>query len=292
MIDGELLMRKQNKSFIYENRSNLILLAIVVVLALILSAKTFEYLQQVTIVTPKTALRSGPGIEYSSKSTLKKEQRVTIIRRKYHWIYIKDASNKLGWIADWNVAKKYRNKISSVSDATIVIDPGHGGADSGALSTTGKMEKTYTLKVARKVIAKLRAKGAKVYMTRDSNKYVGLAARAELSNKVHADAFISFHFDSSPVANDASGVTTYYYHQKLSYRLAKTINSEFNTLSLDNRGIDVGNFQVIRDNEFPAILLEMGYINSDRDFAQIKSNSYQNTISSDVVTSLTKYFEN
>lgn len=285
-------MRKQNKSFTYRNKSNLILLVIVIILTTILAAKTFGYFQQVTIMTTKTALRSGPGAEYSKKSTLKREQRVTIIRRKYHWIYIKDVSNQFGWIADWNLAKKNRNKISNLSNATIVIDPGHGGADSGALSTAGKMEKTYTLKVARKVVAKLRAKGAKVYMTRDSDKYVGLSARAKLSNKVHADAFISFHFDSSSVANDASGVTTYYYHKKWSYRLAKTVNSEFNTLSLDNRGIDVGNFLVIRDNEFPAILLEMGYINSERDFAQIKAKSYQNTISSDVVTGLTKYFEN
>lgn len=285
-------MKNQNKYFIYKNRRNLFLIAIVIILVIILAAKTFGYLQQVLIMTPRTSLRNGPGTEYSRKSTLKKDQRVTIIRRKYHWIYVKDANNNFGWIADWSLAKNYRNKINNVANATIVIDPGHGGADSGALSTTGKMEKNYTLKVARKVVAKLRAKGTKVYMTRNSNKYVGLSDRSALSNRVHADVFISFHFDSSPVANDASGVTTYYYHKKRSYRLAKTINSEFNTLNLDNRGVDLGDFLVIRDNKFPAILLEMGYINSDRDFLQIKSNSYQNTISSDVVTGLTKYFEN
>ncbi|WP_057829242.1 N-acetylmuramoyl-L-alanine amidase [Liquorilactobacillus cacaonum] len=283
-------MRTQNKSFTHKNKSNLTLLLFVLVLIAILAVRTTGYLRQAIIITPSATLRNGPGIEYSKKETLNEKQRITILRRKYHWMYVKTPQNKFGWIADWDVAKKERNKITNISDATIVIDPGHGGSDSGALSASGKMEKTYTLKVARKVVKELRMKGAKVYMTRDADKYVGLAARSDLSNKVHADAFISFHFDSSPVENDASGFTTYYYHKKRSYRLAKMINSNLDTLTLDNRGIDFGNFLVIRDNKFPAILLEMGYINSDRDFAQIKSISYQNAIAADVVSGLTKYF--
>ncbi|MFT8373259.1 MAG: N-acetylmuramoyl-L-alanine amidase, partial [Liquorilactobacillus satsumensis] len=81
------------------------------------------------------------------------------------------------------------------------------------------------------------------------------------------------------------------YHQKTSYSLAKSVNSQFKALSLENRGIDFGDFLVIRANNFPSILLEMGYINSSRDFEQINSASYRNQVASDVVRGLKAYFD-
>ena len=129
-------------------------------------------------------------------------------------------------------------------------------------------------------------------MTRDSNKTVSLSKRSELAEKVHADAFISFHFDSSPQDNSASGYTTYYYHKNNgSFRLAKDINSQLKSMGLDNRGVDFGNFLVLRDNTQPAVLLESGYINSDRDLSFIDDSTYQNKVTSDVVKGLQLYFE-
>ncbi|KRL04300.1 N-acetylmuramoyl-L-alanine amidase [Liquorilactobacillus oeni] len=273
-----------------KQKNTLILTALIIVLSGILIFRTLNYFKQVTIETPTAAVKKGPGIEYAKLKTLKNGSRVTIIHSKYHWFYVKTNDNKFGWIPDWTLATKERNQISDLSDATIVLDPGHGGKDSGALSSKGKMEKTYTLRLAKKVAASLRRRGAKVYMTRTADKFVDLKPRAQLSNEVHADAFISFHFDSSPGQDDASGFTTYYYHKTTSLTLAKSINSQFTALGLENRGIDFGNFLVIRDNSFPSILLEMGYINSTRDFEQIRSTSYQNKVSADVVSGLKNYF--
>src|SRR5699024_11354790 len=97
---------------------------------------------------------------------------------------------------------------------SIVIDAGHGGSDSGALSRTNKNEKTYTLIYAKKLAERLRTAGAMVYMTRDDDSFVNLNSRPQLAENLHADAFISIHFDSAPENNMGSGYTTYYYHKK------------------------------------------------------------------------------
>lgn len=281
--------KKQHSSFKFTNLAILIL--IIAALMGIIISRTFAYFKQVKVNVNQTTLRKGPGIEYQKIKQLKYGSRLTVIRSKYHWYYVRTSQNNFGWVANWNLQPQGPKKVHHLSDATIVLDPGHGGSDSGALSSNGKMEKTYTLKLAKDVARRLRSRGTKVYLTRSSDHFVSLAARPALSNQVHADAFISFHFDSSPIENSASGVTTYYYHRQLSYQLASSINHRFNNISLENRGIEFGNFEVIRDNDFPAILLEMGYINTDRDFQQINNAHYRTTVAKDVVAGLSKYFD-
>ncbi|AUJ32232.1 MAG: N-acetylmuramoyl-L-alanine amidase [Liquorilactobacillus nagelii] len=281
--------RKQHNSF---KISNLAVLSLIIAALIgIIASRTFAYFKQVEVNVSQVELRKGPGVEYQKTKSLSRGTRLTVLRSKYHWYYVRTSQNNFGWVANWNLNPQGPKKIHHLNNATIVLDPGHGGSDSGALSSSGKMEKTYTLKLAKEVAQELRARGAKVYLTRTSDRFVSLAARPNLSNEVHADAFISFHFDSSPTENSASGVTTYYYHRQLSYRLASSINQKFNNISLENRGIEFGNFEVIRDNDFPAILLEMGYINTDRDFQQIRSSHYRTTVANDVVAGLNKYFE-
>ncbi|MCP0887816.1 N-acetylmuramoyl-L-alanine amidase [Ligilactobacillus sp. WILCCON 0076] len=252
--------------------------------------RSFSYFNQVEIHTTSTTLKTGPGVEYKKVATLKKGTRLTVLKTQYHWYKVATSQGKIGWVADWALGTKKIKKITDLSDATIVLDPGHGGNDSGALSNSGKEEKTYTLKYIKELARKLRAKGTKVYLTRKTDTYVTLNARPALAKKVHADAFISIHFDSSPTPNEATGVTTYYYHKKISTSLAYYISNQFNSLGLTNRGTDFGNFLVLRDNTVPAVLLELGYINSSQDFASITSTSYRNSATSDIVTGLSKYF--
>lgn len=190
------------------------------------------------------------------------------------------------------IADGYKNPIEKLSDATIVIDAGHGGADSGALSIKNKMEKKYTLLYAKELEQKLEGYGAKVYMTRSSDKTVSLSSRPILAQQVHADAFISIHFDSCDQPNAASGFTTYYYHTGKSLRLARCINQSFGALGLENRGVDKGDFLVIRDNTQPSVLLEMGYINTQKDFDNISDPSYRSEAMDDVVKGLKKFIEN
>lgn len=274
-----------------KRQGNLPLLLVIIFLLIgILFWRTHSYFKQVEVNVAQVELRQGPGIEYQTKQSLKRGSRLTVLRSKYRWYYVRTNNNNYGWVASWNLNPAGPQTAAKLSDATIVLDPGHGGSDSGALSISNHQEKTYTLQLAKKVATLLKQAGAKVYLTRSSDTSVSLAKRATLSNQVHADAFISFHFDSSPQNNSATGVTTYYYHRQSSYKLAESINQQLNNLPLENRGVDFGNFEVIRDNKFPAILLENGYINSTQDFDEIKTNSYQQKVAQDVVQGLKKYF--
>src|SRR6266705_3957879 len=94
------------------------------------------------------------------------------------------------------------------SFAVVVLDPGHGGQDSGAMCG-GMLEKDLTLDVAQRVDRLLQAQGLATVMTRVGDAYVSLAERAELTNRVPNCVFVSIHFneDNKPVAR---GVETYY----------------------------------------------------------------------------------
>ncbi len=129
-------------------------------------------------------------------------------------------------------------------------------------------------------------------MTRNNDVYKSLGERTRLSNRVQADAFVSFHFDSAPQDNLASGFTTYYYHKnQATKKLAKTVSANLTGLPLTNRGIDFADYYVLHRNHRPAILLEMGYINTTKDFRQIQNPTYQQKVVDDVERGLIQYFK-
>ena len=186
-----------------------ILYLIIIILFSILTFRTVHYIRQVPLIN-KAIIYQSYNTSSKNLGTLNMGDRVTVLSTKYHWKKVKTSEGEVGWIQDWNFQQQ--NKITSLSDATIVIDAGHGGSDSGALSRTNKNEKTYTLIYAKKLAERLRKAGAMVYMTRDDDSFVSLNSRPQLAENVHADAFISIHFDSAPENNMGSGYTTYYYH--------------------------------------------------------------------------------
>lgn len=250
----------------------------------------------VVIKTANLNIHSGPGIDYPIIDTTKAQQRYHVIGERNDWYRVRVTDKKYGWVASWLVnRKKPLQHVTRLSEATVVIDPGHGGSDSGAEYKNSKnpqyMEKTYTLQLAKKVAVALRMRGCHVIMTRDNDRYVGLKPRPQLAESLHADAFISFHYDSSPQRNEGTGITAYYYHRGKSKQLASAMSQQFNNLPLTNKGNDFGNFLVIRDNTRPAILCEMGYINTKRDFNHIRSFTYQWKIANDVVKGLNQYLK-
>lgn len=234
-------------------------------------------------------VKSGPNISYQTTGKINAGTRVQILNRQDNWDRVVYDHSKIGWIPDWLVNNKTLKEATNLSETTVVLDPGHGGSDSGALSTGNNMEKTYTLQVAKKAAKQLQEKGANVIMTRDSDKTVSLFSRPSFSTDNNANLFISFHFDSSPENNTASGFTSYYYHKGLSLKLAADINRQMENIPIDNRGIEFGNFLVIRDVKVPSILLEMGYINDDDDFKHIENQQYQETVAQDVENGVNNY---
>ena len=243
-----------------------------------------------------TNLRNAAGINAPSVEKLDKGTELTVTKQQDDWYQVTAPDGKSGYVASWTVTApnngQTQKAATKLSEATIVLDPGHGGTDTGAPANNNHdYEKTYTLKTAELVANALRAAGANVIMTRTTDTFVDLAPRPTTANNAHADAFISFHFDSSPSKNSASGFTTYYYSSKKDLALAKAVNNAFDDLPLENRGVAFGNYEVLRDNKQPAILNEMGYINNDKDFKYIKNPTYQSKIATDIVNGLNAYFK-
>lgn len=207
-------------------------------------------------------------------------------------------SNKgnTGYISK-NEASKFTKKmyqpIHTLKNAIIVLNPGHGGQDSGASSIDEQyFEKDMTLAMAKVVKKTLEKAGAKVYLTHNSsNKYIYLDDVTKFSMDKNADVFLSIHFDAADVDNQYSGVKTYYYYNKYQ-NLAQSISHQFDNLPLNNLGIEQGNFEVIRETTQPSLLLELGYLNNEKDLAYITSNDYREKIANDIVKGLENFFNN
>ena len=178
-----------------------------------------------------------------------------------------------------------------IEQAKIVIDPGHGGDDPGAVVTfSEKHEADHTLTTALLLKKELEDLGATVILTRDSDKSVSLENRAQLSNREQANAFISLHFDSGPNPN-ASGTTGYYF-AATSENLAQTVNKYIaRNLTVKSQGTKFQNFLVLRENKQPSILLELGYLNNVEDNKLIESSEYQENIAKSIASALKEYFQ-
>ena len=150
--------------------------------------------------------------------------------------------------------------------AVIVIDAGHGGFDNGAMYQ-GRKEKDDNLKLALAVGEILKRQGYDVVYTRTTDIYQSPYEKAQIGNEAGADYFISFHRNSAENDNTYNGVQTLIYGgDERAERLAENINEELEKVGFANLGIEERTgLVVLRRTEMPAVLLEVGFINHDRD---------------------------
>lgn len=251
--------------------------------------------QKVTIRSNGTNIRSGPSIEEGVVHSASKGETFAFVEAVGDWYIIELADGSQGYVANWVVDLSANNKaaptatITNISEATIVIDAGHGGKDSGALASSF-YEKDATLATAILLANRLRNAGANVILTRESDEFIELRDRAYISNNAHADAFISIHYDSTEVRNEISGTTTYYYHED-EKGLADLINQNLSQYGpLPNNGVRRGDYYVLRENYQPAVLLELGYLNNDRDQQIVNTNQYRSQVVEGIYQALNQYF--
>lgn len=240
-------------------------------------------------------LRTNASIYSDKRTSLAAGKKLIVLDTKANgWIKVMTNDEKYkGWVAGWLAKGKTSVKnYRPIAEASIVIDPGHGGNDSGAIANDEKhFEKEYTLQTALKLKQDLEKTGANIIMTRTDDSFVYLNQIVRTSNNNQADAFISLHFNSSPEKNTASGIIEYYYKKGMSKKLANIISDNFNSLPLDNLGPKKGNYKVLRENTRPAVLLELGYINNDKDFKIFKKDNYQKKVAQQITTALEEFFK-
>lgn len=178
----------------------------------------------------------------------------------------------------------------------IVIDPGHGGSDPGAVGPAGLQEKDVTLAVSKKLAAYL-CDIADIHLTRWTDKELGpdvnsdLAARANLANSIGAELFISIHCNSasSPAAN---GVETYAYMPGGNgERLARLVQEELvKATGLTNRGVKFARYYVLRKTAMPAILVELAFISNPQEEALLANPDFQDVCARAIATGVKRYY--
>lgn len=148
----------------------------------------------------------------------------------------------------------------------IILDPGHGGSDSGA-TYNGSQEKDDALKLAMSVGQLLKNAGFDVEYTRTTDIYDTPFEKATMANEAGGDLFVSFHRNSSPMPNMYSGVQTLVFDDSgLKTQLARNINENLKAVGFEDKGIvERPNLVVLKRTRMPAVLIEAGFINSDRD---------------------------
>ena len=185
----------------------------------------------------------------------------------------------------------HKNHIVNVTGKKIVLDPGHGGSDSGA-KALGIVEKTLNLDIALRTKNLLENAGFSVVMTRTTDTYVSLAGRAAIANNSNADIFISIH--GNAFNGSANGVETFWYgkfEKANSIRLANLLQDNVvSKTNISHRRVAEGNYHVIRETEIPSALLEVGFIDNPSDAAKLKQSKYKQLAAEGIMLGVLDYF--
>ena len=181
----------------------------------------------------------------------------------------------------------------------IVIDPGHGGSDAGAIGSSGVTEKSVSLAVSLKAQKLLTASGYQVVMTRTTDIDVaapGVSDATELQARVdkaptNAALFISVHCNAFSNGN-ANGMETFHAPNAVKgSHLARLLNEELEKFGgLNNRGVKAARFYVMTHSKCPASLIELGFITNPREEKLLASSDYQQKLAQAICNAVNRYF--
>ncbi|WP_208588701.1 N-acetylmuramoyl-L-alanine amidase family protein [Gracilibacillus suaedae] len=185
--------------------------------------------------------------------------------------------------------------VEKQNDETIkvVVDPGHGGVDPGAIGASGSYEKDFTLDLSKKLVALLENDpNLEVLMTREGDQFLSSEARERpnFANDLDADLFLSIHANtySDP---SVSGTETFYYDQN-SKPLADTIHKHLvNATGYNDRGVKQENFFVLKDTNMPAVLLEIGYLTNPQDEQKMMTDVFQQSVAEAITDGINEYLD-
>lgn len=149
---------------------------------------------------------------------------------------------------------------------SMMLDSGHGGSDPGAVYR-GRREKDDTLRLTLAVGEILQENGIEVLYTRTTDVYLSPYERAVEANQAGVDFFLSIHRNSYPTDNEVMGVESLIYDLSgLKYQMAQEINEQLETVGFVDLGVKARpNLVVLKRTKMPAVLVEVGFINSDTD---------------------------
>lgn len=205
----------------------------------------------------------------------------------------------------------------------IVLDPGHGGKDPGAIGPSGLKEKVVTLEVALGLRALLEARGFRVLLTRSDDTYISLQRRAEIANQAKADLFVSIHANASR-NREAMGSQVFIYNREASSRQAAEaarlenqdanyleiikddlrqavheeasitagglVSQQFETIGLTVKHIERAPFFVLAKSHMPSILVETAFISNTTEEGKLRSRAFCKRLAEVIDRGLTGYY--
>ncbi len=203
--------------------------------------------------------------------------------------------------------------LKNAGSRIVVLDPGHGGSDKGAVSPRNVQEKLLVMDVAKRIRSQLQARGLTVHLTRDNDHYLSLSERTQKAARWNADLFVSLHADSASKSAKGAGTyilslpTCYSTHSygkgtpspkanpgnkfdlanaALGYRIQQNM---VKATRQTDRGVKRARFQVLKEAPCPAVLVEMAFITNPEEEALVIRASHRAKIAEGIANGITAY---
>ena len=174
----------------------------------------------------------------------------------------------------------------------VVVDPGHGGPDSGAIGIGGLRETDVVLDVSKTVEKLLLEKGVNVRLTRRNEVDLDLPPRVAIANRTRADIFVSIHANASRgKKKEINGLETFYYSGWRGRLLAEKIQKQILKVSpgSPDRGVRRGRYFVIKKTNMPAVLVEIGFLTGRLDARRLEKPIHRKRIAYAIAKGILQY---
>ena len=228
---------------------------------------------RIKLFTPKSSFKKiGEGEIQKSARNFKDNQNSIYMRKRSH-----------DFLQLPNVKQ---NKFS------VVIDPGHGGPDPGAIGIGGIKETDVVLEISKIVKKLLSEKGVKVMLTRKKEVDLDLPPRVSFANNADADIFVSIHANASRgKRRDINGLETFYYRGWKGRLLARRIQKQILRVSpgSPDRGVKQGRFYVIKNTRMPAVLVEIGFLTGRLDAKRLEKTAHRKRLAYAIAKGILEY---
>jgi len=228
---------------------------------------------RIKLFTPKYSFKKiGEGVV---------EKKIRNIQSKQNLSYLKKSGHDY-----FQLPNVKQNKF------TVVIDPGHGGSDPGAIGIGGIRETDVVLEVSKLVEKLLSDKGVKVVLTRKNEIDLDLHPRVSFANNTDADIFVSIHANASRgKRRDINGLETFYFKGWRGRSLAKKIQKQILRVSpgSPDRGVKPGKFYVIKNTSMPAVLVEIGFLTGRLDARRLEKTAHRKRLAYAIAKGILEY---
>jgi N-acetylmuramoyl-L-alanine amidase len=176
-----------------------------------------------------------------------------------------------------------------IGRAVVVIDPGHGGADPGAVGRGNIYEKEIVMDISRQVANILAQNGVQAILTRNSDVEIDLEPRVAMAERANASVFVSIHANAISLDRpDVNGLETYYFESGLG--LANSIHANIlRSANIEDRRVRKARFYVIRKTSMPSVLVETGFVTGATDAANLSTPAHRQNMARGIAQGILQY---